>query len=82
MSVTVEHDGSNHHIVVGDALDMALAMELSPEGEPVQLTNIVAHPAGPTMDVAVADRVDNSVFGIDWSGDGLSGFANRFAWTD
>lgn len=80
LPVSVEHDGSNHHIVVGEALDFHLAKEETPEGDPVQLTNIVAHPSGPTLDVAVADQVNNSAFGIDWAGDGLSGFANRFAW--
>ena len=24
--------------------------------------------------------ISSSVFGFDWSGDGLSGFANRFSW--
>lgn len=81
LPVTVEHDGANHHIVVGDALDISLTKEVTPEGEPIQLTNIVIHPAGPTLDIAVADEVTNSVFGIDWSGDGLSGFSNPFAWT-
>jgi hypothetical protein len=41
----------------------------------------VVHPAGPTLDIAVADQVTNSVFGIDWSGGGLSAFSNPFAWT-
>jgi hypothetical protein len=78
--VAVTHDGSAHHIVVGDALDISLTKEATPEGEPVQLTNIVIHPAGPTLDIAVADQVTNSAFGIDWSGDGLSAFSNSFAW--
>ena len=81
LPVTVQHDGANHHIVVGDALDISLTKEVTPEGEPIQLTNIVIHPAGPTLDIAVADQVTNSVFGIDWSGDGLSGFSNPFAWS-
>lgn len=81
LPVTVEHDGANHHIVVGDALDISLTKEATPEGDPIQLTNIVIHPAGPTLDIAVADQVTNSVFGIDWSGDGLSAFSNPFAWT-
>ena len=57
-------------------------METTPEGDPIQLTNIVIHPAGPTLAVAVAGNVKNSVFGIDWGGSGLSGFSNAFAWTD
>lgn len=80
LPISVEHDGANHHIVVGDALDISLTKEATPDGEPVQLTNIVVHPAGPTLDIAVADQVSNSVFGIDWSGSGLSGFSNPFAW--
>ena len=46
----------------------------------MQLTNIVVHPAGPTLDVAHVDAASNSAFGIAWSGDGLSGFSNAFAW--
>ncbi len=80
LPIRVDHDAGKHHIVVGDALDVKLTMERTPEGAPVQLTNIVVHPAGPTLDVAVADGVRSSVFGIDWSGDGLSGFSNPFAW--
>lgn len=81
LPVRVEHEGAMHHIAVGDALDIRLRKELTQEGEPVQLTNIVVHPAGPTLDVAVANEVRNSAFGIDWSGDGLSGFSNRFSWS-
>lgn len=80
LPVTVEHKGNSHHIVVGDAIDYELAMETTEDGSPVQLTNIVAHPAGPTLAIGVATDVRNSMFGFDWSGDGLSGFANRFAW--
>jgi len=80
LPINVEHDGAKHHIVAGNALDLALTKELTPDGDAVQLTNIVVHPAGPTLDVAIADNVANSAFGIDWSGSGLSGFSNPFAW--
>lgn len=80
LPVTVNHDAKSHHIVVGDAIDYQLAMETAEDGSPVQLTNIVIHPAGPTLDIGVASEVKNSMFGFDWSGDGLSGFANRFSW--
>ena len=46
----------------------------------MQLTNIVVHPSGPTLDVATVDAAQNSPFGISWSGNGLSGFSNGFAW--
>ena len=50
-----------------------------PAGDLVELTNIEIHPAGPTLAVTTVEA-DNSPFGIRWSGQGLSGFANRFNW--
>ena len=80
LPVSVEHDGGRHHVVIGDVIDYQLSKEATPEGDPVQLTNIVVHPAGPTLDVAHVDQVSNRPFGIEWSGDGLSGFSNAFSW--
>jgi hypothetical protein len=80
MPVSITHDGNRHHITVGGALDYDLTKHVTPEGAPVELTNIVVHPAGPTLEVAHADAVTNNVFGIGWSGDGLSSFSNAFAW--
>lgn len=80
LPVRVDHDGKKHHIVVGDALDFELDMETTDGGDPIQLSNIVIHPAGPTLDIAVANGVQNSMFGVDWSGDRLSGFSNPFSW--
>ena len=48
-------------------------------GDLVELTHIEIHPAGPTLAVTTVEA-DNSPFGIRWSGQGLSGFANRFNW--
>jgi hypothetical protein len=70
LPVSVTSEGVGHHIVIGDAADC----------EPVQLTHIVVHPAGPTLDVAHGDDVTIDLFGIAWSGDGRSGFSNPFAW--
>jgi hypothetical protein len=80
LPVSVSHDGNRHHVVIGDVIDYEVAMEQSPGGEQVQITNIVVHPGGPTLGVAHVDAVSNRPFGIEWSGDGLSGFSNRFAW--
>lgn len=80
LAVNVEHDGNRHHVRIGDALDYQLTKSVTPDGEQVQLTNIVVHPGGPTLDVATVDAARNSPFGITWSGDGLSGFSNGFAW--
>lgn len=80
LPVSVSSDGDRLHVVVGDAADYQLAKQVTPDGGTVQLTNIVVHPAGPTLDVAHADSVSMDVFGISWSGDGRSGFSNGFAW--
>ncbi len=78
--VTITSDGNRHHIVISDAIDYQLTKHLSPEGGQVQLTNIGVHPAGPTLGIAHVDAASNDAFGISWSGDGLSGFSNPFAW--
>lgn len=80
LPVAITHEGDRNHVVIGDAIDYQLSKQRTPEGDQVQLTSIVVHPAGPTLDVAHVDNVTNSPFGINWSGDGLSGFSNRFAW--
>lgn len=54
LPVNVEHDGKNHHIVVGDSIGFDISMQSTDEGEPVQFTNIVVHPAGPTLDIGIA----------------------------
>jgi hypothetical protein len=77
--VTVTSDGRRHHVQVGNVVDYRAEQVVTESGEPVELTNIVIHPAGPTLGVTtVSGR--NSPFGISWSGEGLSGFSNRFSW--
>lgn len=78
--VEVTHDGNRHHVRVGSAIDYQLTKHVTEDGAPVQLSNIVVHPGGPTLDVAHIDAARNAAFGIDWSGDGLSGFSNPFRW--
>lgn len=80
LPVSITADGDRRHVVVGDAVDYHMTKEMSPEGDAVQLTNIVVHPGGPTLEVAHVDGASNDAFGIAWSGDGLSGFSNPFAW--
>jgi hypothetical protein len=80
LPVSITSDGNRRHVVIGDAIDYQMNMEVSPEGDQVQLTNIVVHPGGPTLGVAHVDAASNNPFGIAWSGDGLSGFSNPFSW--
>ena len=80
LPVTITTEDNRRHVVIGDAIDYQMTKHVTPEGDEVQLTNIVVHPGGPTLDVAHVDAASNSAFGISWSGDGLSGFSNPFAW--
>jgi hypothetical protein len=77
--VSVTSDGRHHHVMVGDVVDYQSEQVITESGDRVELTNIVTHPAGPTLGVA-AVSARNAPFGIAWSGEGLSGFSNRFAW--
>ena len=80
LPVSVTSEGNRRHVVVGDVADYQLTKQVTPDGAQVQLTNIIAHPASATLDVAHADSVAMNVFGISWSGDGRSGFSNGFSW--
>jgi hypothetical protein len=80
LPVSVTSEGNRRHVVVGDVADYQLTKQVTPDGDQVQLTNIVVHPASTTLDVAHADEVAMDAFGISWSGDGRSGFSNAFAW--
>src|SRR5262245_41475482 len=76
--IPITNGGEGHHVQAGTSIDYSGERMLTPDGDPVSLTNIVVHPAGPTLGLAPVDRVDNNAFGIAWSGQGRSGFANRF----
>jgi hypothetical protein len=78
--IRVEVNGNEHHVTVGDVIDFTGTKVVTDEGAAVELTNIVVHPAGPTLGIAPVSRASNSPFGISWSGSDLSGFANRFSW--
>lgn len=80
LPVSVTSEGNRHHVVIGDVADYQLTKHVTPDGDQVQLTNIIVHPASATLDVAHADSVSMDAFGISWSGDGRSGFSNAFAW--
>jgi hypothetical protein len=78
-AISITSDGRRHHVQVGEVIDYRAEQALSPAGDLVELTHIEIHPAGPTLAVTMVEA-DNSPFGIRWSGQGLSGFANRFNW--
>lgn len=79
-AISIESDASGHRVKVGDVVDYAGTPMTVEGGGTVTLTNIVAHPAGPTLGVAPVERSSVSAFGIEYSGTDLSGFANPFRW--
>jgi hypothetical protein len=78
--ISIESSGKDHHIKVGELVDYSGSRVTLESGEQVELTHIVAHPAGPTLGLAPVSQSQVSAFGIKFSGQDLSGFANRFSW--
>ncbi len=79
--ISIERNGTAHHITVGESVDFSGERVTLESGDPITLTNIVAHPAGPTLGLAPVSSAHVSAFGIEYSGQDLSGFANRFSWS-
>lgn len=78
--ISIERAGNGHHVKVGEAVDYTGARVTLENGDPVTLTNIVVHPAGPTLGIAPVSQSRVSAFGIEFSGQDLSGFSNPFSW--
>ena len=72
LPITITIDGRRHDVRAGQAIDYSGERMVTPDGEAVSLTNIVVHPAGPTLRLAPVEHVDNNAFGIDWSGEGAT----------
>jgi hypothetical protein len=79
-SISIERDGNRHHVRVDDKVDYEGEL-VTVGADPVTLTNIVAHPAGPTLGVAPVSHGRMSAFGVEFEGDDLSGFTNPFRWS-
>jgi hypothetical protein len=80
IDLDVGNDGWSLH--VGDATELTGGLLRGPDSdEPVTLTGIVAHPAGPTLTVTPSTSTRWSLHGIDYSGEDRSGFTSRFSWS-
>ena len=79
--ISIERDGDRFHVRVGDGIDYAGSRLTVSGGEAVSLTNIIVHPAGPTLTVAPVERATVSAFGFGYEGSDLSGFSNPFRWS-
>jgi hypothetical protein len=79
--IEVKHDGLDHSVRVGEAIDFEVK-DVVPfgveTGEPVRFSGM-AHPAGSDLTMAEAQRSEISAFGIEYEGKtGLS--SSEFAW--
>ena len=78
---TIERDDGGHRVTVGDAVEYSGQRSKTESGEQVNLGPVDFHPAGPTLGVAPVSSSKVSAFGIEYSGQDLSGFANAFSWS-
>jgi hypothetical protein len=79
--ISYADDGRGHHLVIGDAAEVAVEDFVAGEGlDPVQLTNVF-HPSNTTLTVAPARSARLTTFGIGWGRDGQSGFSAPFSWS-
>lgn len=66
---------------VGESSQLEGEVERGPEGaDPVTITGIVAHPAGPVLTVTPGESVTWSLFGMEYAGENRSGFTAPFSW--
>lgn len=80
-SITYAEAGGDHHVQIGDAVDLGVRDFVASEGgEPVRLTNVF-HPSNSVLTVAPASTVRLSTFGADWGREGQSGFSAPFSWS-
>ena len=73
-------NGDDHTVTVGDSVSFTVQQEFSTAGDPVQLTGIDTHPAGPVLNVFRVSASSVSIMGMEFGGAGLSCFSNPFSW--
>ena len=65
---------------MGESSQLEGEVERGPEGaDPVTITGIVAHPAGPVLTVSPGESVTWSLFGMEYAGENRSGFTAPFS---
>lgn len=80
-AIVLEAGETGWIVRVGNDTDLQGTTERAPEAsEPVTLTGIFSHPAGPVLTITPGAEVRSSMFGIEWSGTARSGFTAPFSW--
>jgi hypothetical protein len=81
--IEISESGGTHAVTVGDASGFEVEDVVSfgrQDGQPAQLAHVF-HPAGETLTITKATRSSTTLFGIELSNEGGSGFAAPFAWS-
>jgi hypothetical protein len=83
---SIEHidDGHRHRVKVGDAIDVEiedLVSPFDPDGPLPKLTE-TKHPANSDLTPARALSARVQGMGLDFSGEGKSGFSTPFSWAE
>jgi hypothetical protein len=80
-AIDLRLDDDGWRLQVGDSSELQGTATKAPDAtEAVTITGILIHPAGPTLTVTPGAEVRASMFGIEWSGTGRSGFSAPFSW--
>ncbi len=81
LPIDVGETDDGYEVTIGDNSRYKGERMKNFDGEPVRLSGIGIHPAGPTVDVAVVDESSVSLHGIEFGGTALSGLTGPFAWS-
>jgi hypothetical protein len=82
-AIEFSNDGRRHRVRIGEAADIEVedvASPLDPDGAPPRLTG-TRHPANDTLTVARGRSARFDAMGIEFSGEGKSGFSAPFSWS-
>lgn len=82
-SIEFSESGGRHMVRIGDDTEIEVedVVPLGIEtGEPVKLDGAF-HPLGPTLTISKATKSHVSLFGLDYSAEGKSGFSAPFSWS-
>ena len=78
--ITINEEGNDFHITIGENFEYNASIVTNPMTEqPVKIVGMM-HPAGEELSVANVHKANNSVMGVSFAGENLSGYRTQFSW--
>ena len=78
--ILINEDGNDFHIQIGETFEYNASIVTNPMTEkPVKIVGMM-HPAGEELTVANVHKANNSIMGVSFSGENLSGYRTQFSW--